>query len=66
MLTNSKGLNVDLTAFKPFLIIIVYAGFIHHCSDAFSVFFIDLYFVSLFSLHLCKLHKSLFMRILVN
>ena len=30
MLTNSKGLNVVKSTFKPFLIIIVYAGFIHH------------------------------------
>ena len=30
MLTNSKGLNVVKSTFKPFPMIIIYTDFIHH------------------------------------
>ena len=49
MLTKLKGINVDLTAFMPFDIIIHYAGFIHTSNDTFSYILIKRNFVSLFS-----------------
>ena len=54
---NTKGQTPLDQRLSLFFMIIVYAWFIHHWSDAFSSLFMNNQFVSLFSLHLCNLHK---------
>ena len=44
-----KARNTDLTVFRAFINDIGYASFIHFLNDVFSLFFINNYFVSLFS-----------------